>query len=97
MTFCLVQSILNFSMIKYIKSFSQGQITIPKEFREELGLANEFWLKLQLVNQAIVAEPMERKVNRKEYLKKLQKIKGDWFDMKDYRKIRQEFRKRQYE
>lgn len=84
-------------MIKYIKSFSQGQITIPKEFREELGLENEFWLKLELINQVIVAKPIERKISRKEYLKKLLTIKGDWFDMVDYQKMRADLRKRKYE
>jgi len=84
-------------MIKYIKSFSQGQITIPKEFREELGLENEFWLKLQLVNQVIVAKPIEKTFNKKEWLKKLLKIKGDWFDLADYQKMRQDLRKRKYD
>jgi len=83
-------------MIKYIKSFSQGQITIPKEFREELGLENEFWLKLQLVNQVIVAEPMEdeKKINQKEYAESLLEVDGSWFDREDYKKRRKETRKR---
>jgi len=83
-------------MIKYIKSFSQGQITIPKEFREELGLENEFWLKLQLVNQVIVAEPMEdeKKINQKEYAESLLEVDGSWFDVEDYKKMRKETRKR---
>lgn len=81
-------------MIKYIKSFSQGQITIPKEFREELGLENEFWLKLQLVNQVIVAEPIEKKISKKDYAASLLKIDGSWFDIKDYKKMRAQMRKR---
>jgi len=83
-------------MIKYIKSFSQGQITIPKEFREELGLENEFWLKLQLVNQVIVAKPMEneKKINQKEYAESLLEVDGSWFDVEDYKKMRKETRKR---
>ena len=84
-------------MIKYIKSFSQGQITIPKEFRDELGLAPEFWLKLQLVNQTIVAKPIEKTISKKEYLDRLLKIKGDWFDLADYQKMRRDLRKRKYE
>jgi len=84
-------------MIKYIKSFSKGQITIPKEFREELGLENEFWLKLQLVNQVIVAKPIERKITTKSYTDTLLKIKGDWFDPEDYQKMRRDLRKRIYE
>jgi bifunctional DNA-binding transcriptional regulator/antitoxin component of YhaV-PrlF toxin-antitoxin module len=83
-------------MIKYIKSFSQGQITIPKEFREELGLENEFWLKLQLVNQVIVAKPMEneKNINSEEYAESLLEVDGSWFDMEDYKKMRKETRKR---
>lgn len=84
-------------MIKYIKSFSQGQITIPKEFREQLGLENEFWLKLQLINQVIVAKPIERKITAKNYADSLLEIKGDWFDMTDYQKMRQDLAKRKYD
>lgn len=84
-------------MIKYIKSFSQGQITIPKEFREELGLDNEFWLKLQLINQVIVAKPIEKSINKKQYANSLLKIKGDWFDYKDWEKMRWQLNQRSYE
>ncbi|MBU1071113.1 AbrB/MazE/SpoVT family DNA-binding domain-containing protein [Patescibacteria group bacterium] len=82
-------------MMKYIKSFSQGQITIPKSFRDELNLGTEFWLKLKLINQSIVMEPMEEKGDREKYLNKLLKIKGDWFDMRDYKRMRRETKKRE--
>ncbi len=81
-------------MVKYIKSFSQGQITIPKAFRDELGLGTEFWMKLRLINQKIVVEPVEKKISKEEYLKKLLTIKGDWFDMEDYKKMRKQTRER---
>jgi AbrB family looped-hinge helix DNA binding protein len=46
--------------VGYVKSFSKGQITIPKEVREVLGIGDEFWLKLSIENGKIVAEPVER-------------------------------------
>lgn len=81
-------------MIKYIKSFSQGQITIPKEVRDEFGLGLEFWLRLRLMNKQIILEPVEKKVSRKDYAQTLLEIDGSWFDMKDYKKMRQEIRDR---
>ena len=97
MTNTEIQRILNFSMMKYIKSFSQGQITIPKEFRDKLNLGTDFWLKLKLVNQKIVAEPMEKKVNKKDYAETLLEVDGSWFDIDDYKKMRKEIRKRKYD
>ncbi|MEA3355153.1 MAG: AbrB/MazE/SpoVT family DNA-binding domain-containing protein [Patescibacteria group bacterium] len=81
-------------MMKYIKSFSQGQITIPKDFRDELGLGTEFWMKLKLINQKIVIEPVEKKTSKKDYADLLLEVDGSWFDMDDYKKMRREMRKR---
>ena len=92
-----IQFILNFSMMKYIKSFSQGQITIPKDFRDELGLGTEFWLKLELMNQKIIIEPVEKKVGKKNYADTLLEVDGSWFDMDDYKKMRKDLRKRKYD
>jgi len=83
--------------MKYIKSFSQGQITIPKSFRDELGLGTEFWMKLKLMNQQIVLEPVEKKGDKKDYADVLLEVDGSWFDMDDYKKMRKEMRKRKYE
>ena len=65
---------------RYIKSFSKGQITIPKEFREFFGIGEEFWLKLSIHNGKIVAEPMEKETNKKNYKVKLLGIKGVWIN-----------------
>lgn len=92
-----IQCRLNSSMMKYIKSFSQGQITIPKSFRDELGLGTEFWMKLKLMNQQIVLEPVEKKGDKKDYADVLLEVDGSWFDMDDYKKMRKEMRKRKYE
>lgn len=94
MTNTEIQRRLDFSMMKYIKSFSQGQITIPKDFRDELGLENEFWMKLKIINQQIVLEPVEKKTNKKDYADLLLEVDGGWFDINDYKKMRRETRKR---
>lgn len=79
---------MNYKKPKYIKSFSKGQITIPKEMRDGFGLGDVFWLKLYVENEKIIAEPLEKEVDSGEYKKKLLKIDGGWFDLKDYKKIR---------
>jgi len=53
--------------IKYIKSFSNGQVTIPKDIRESLGLGEDFWLKLSVAEGRIIAEPMEVSQDKKSY------------------------------
>jgi len=73
--------------VRYIKSFSKGQITIPKELREIFGIGDEFWLKLYISNGRLIAEPVEEQKNDEEkesYRKKLLGIKGDWFDEKEF-------------
>lgn len=80
--------------IKYVKSFSKGQITIPKEFREHLGLGDEFWLKLFEEEGKIVAEPAEPSPQPDDYAETLRAISGDWFDMRDYRVMRKEVTRR---
>lgn len=94
--FTEIQCILNFSMEpQYIKSFSQGQITIPKAFRDNLGIGNDFWLKLYLVEGKIIAEPVgEERVSRDGYLSELMTIKGEWFDVDEWKKMKKEISKR---
>lgn len=79
---------------KYIKSFSSGQITIPREFRERLSLGNEFWLKLVLVENKIVAEPMDQPHPDPSFSRKLLGVKGDWFNLQGWKKMRKEIRSR---
>lgn len=38
----------------------------------------------------MVVEPVEEKSSKEEYLKKILSIKGDWFSLKDYKKMRKE-------
>lgn len=83
---------------KYIKSFSHGQITVPKEFREELGLGDEFWLKLYIDQNKIVGEPVGPKITLKSYREKLLKLDTSWFSEKKWqaesKKIREEIKRR---
>jgi SpoVT / AbrB like domain. len=79
----------------FVQSFSQGQITIPKKFREALNLDKVFWLKLFVDDQKrIIAEPIEKVVDKSSYLKTLSTIKGVWFDIKDYKQMRKETKNR---
>lgn len=82
--------------VRYIKSFSKGQITIPKEYREFFGVGDDFWLKMQINNGRIIAEPVDvdRKKDKERYKKTLLSIKGDWFSYKDYKRNRAQVEKR---
>ncbi|OGG03854.1 hypothetical protein A2W14_04915 [Candidatus Gottesmanbacteria bacterium RBG_16_37_8] len=81
------------NQVKYVKSFSKGQITIPKEFREVFGMTDEFWLRLYIKEGKIIAEPVEREKNKKEYRDKLLKIKGKWLSLHEIIKNRQQVEK----
>lgn len=75
----------------FVKSFSHGQITIPKVFRDKLGLEENFWLKMALENNdRLVAEPVVDKPKPENLAAKLLTVKGDWFDMSDWKKTRRE-------
>lgn len=74
----------------YVKSFSHGHITIPKNFRDRLGIGKDFWLKLTLDGTRIVAEPTQSIKDRAAYAKKLLKLKTDWFNFDEWRKMRKE-------
>lgn len=56
---------------RYIKSFSKGQITIPKEVRDLLGIQDEFWLKVWTEEGKIIAEPIEKTTDKTTWRKKL--------------------------
>lgn len=88
-----ISYILNFSMTKFVKSFSKGQITVPKEMREELGIGDDFWLKLWIEGGKLVAEPAESqpKLSPKKYAETLKTIKGGWFSLNDHKKFQEEF------
>lgn len=62
---------------RYIKSFSKGQITIPKEVRDFFDLKHDFWLKVYVKENKIIAEPLEKKLDKAAYKKRLLSLKGD--------------------
>lgn len=76
----------------FIKSFSKGQITIPKKIRESVGLSSDFWLKVSIDNGKIIAEPIEEKgnKNKQEWKKSLLKMKQIYIDLKEIKRNREE-------
>jgi bifunctional DNA-binding transcriptional regulator/antitoxin component of YhaV-PrlF toxin-antitoxin module len=82
------------SNIKFVKSFSKGQITIPKEFRDAFGIEDEFWMKMFISGDKIVAEPIEQNKTSSNYQEKLLSIKGDWFAAVELENNRAEVEKR---
>lgn len=91
-----IQCILIFSMntVVFVKSFSKGQITIPKQLREALGMTHDFWLKLFVQNGKIIAEPVAKTETNQAYRKGLLNIKGEWFSEKEYRESRKQLGER---
>lgn len=79
--------------VGYIKSFSKGQITIPKAVRKMLGIGDDFWLKIDVENGKIVAEPVEKATDQDGYLKKILSITGKGFDPEEINKNRREVEK----
>ncbi|MBI4066172.1 AbrB/MazE/SpoVT family DNA-binding domain-containing protein [Candidatus Gottesmanbacteria bacterium] len=78
----------------YIKSFSSGQITIPRAFRERLSLGKEFWLRLALEENRIIAVPIDQPHPDPSYGRKLLGVKGSWFHLGSWKKMRKEIRVR---
>ena len=76
--------------IKFIKSFSKGQITIPKEMRQILGVEDEFWLRMYIDRGKIFAEPVEQKKDKAAYRQKLLGIKGDWINPLEFAQNRKQ-------
>ena len=74
--------------VRFIKSFSKGQITIPKDLRKAIGLGEDFWLKVSVDQGKIVAEPIQKDQENKEYPQKLLTIKGNWFSKAEWQSTR---------
>lgn len=79
--------------IRFVKSFSKGQITIPKEFRDAFGITGEFWLKLSLAGNKIIAEPVEHSKEKLSYKQKLLQIKQIPIDPKEIASNRKQVEK----
>ncbi len=84
--------------VKFVKSFSSGQITIPKDFRELLGVKNDFWLRMKIVDKTIVAEPVEeqneKKLSREAYIQRLLSLKTGWFNAQEITGMRKKTARR---
>ncbi len=63
-------------MKKLVKQLRHGQITIPKEFREALALADEDLLSISLVDGKLEVEPVrvEPKVKGSPWAKELYEL-----------------------
>lgn len=82
---------------KFIKPFSRGQITLPKDYRDFLGIDSNSWLFLTIQDDSLIIKPVKKenfittkkprilkaKISQKTYLKNLLKIKSSWFSEKD--------------
>lgn len=79
--------------IRFVKSFSKGQITIPKELRDALGIVTEFWLKLYIENGKIIAEPIEEKNDKEAWRKKLLQMPQLLIDSDELQRNRKQLEK----
>lgn len=79
-----------------IKPNQKGQVVIPKEFRDELGINSDVALNLILRGGGIYIYPVEEVIGAVEeensYLKILEKTKGTWKD-EDWENLRSKKRK----
>lgn len=85
----------------YIKSYSKGQFTLPKEVRDALGLGNDFWLQLDLQGNQIRLQPVtgakllkEPEVTQSDYATLLKDLDTTWFDHEEYKKMKDDIKKR---
>jgi|GEM_PF-1342794 len=79
---------------KYVKSFSNGQITVPKEFRDSLGLGTDFWLRMFIHEGGIVSQPVKDGFDTSAYVESINSIDSSGFTKKDFsnwKSIRKEF------
>ena len=88
---------------RFIKPFSKGQITIPKNYRDYLGINDKRWVMISLFKDQILLRPVKDvaekrgispKLEPKAYRKVLLKIRGDWFDEKELNRTRRGVEKR---
>lgn len=83
------------TQVRYVKSFSKGQITIPKEFRDAFGIGDDFWLKLSLKEDKLIAEPVkeEKKMSKAAWRTWLLSINETWDLRREIKKNREDMEK----
>ncbi len=68
----------------------KGQVVIPKEYRDKLGISDKTPLNIVLKGNAIYLYPVEEILMASEsegsYLKVLEKTQGKWADAEDHTK-----------
>lgn len=62
--------------------------------RKQLGLTDEFWLKLDIEEGKIIAEPVKKEIDKKDYRKKLLQIGQIDIDPKEIATNRRQIEKR---
>jgi len=72
------------NLVTYGQTFSKGQLTIPKKFRDFYGLGENFAYIMTHQNQQIIIEPQEKKSKTKNLATALAKIKEPIFSKEDY-------------
>lgn len=77
--------------VRFVKSFSNGQITIPKEFRDKFGVGKDFWLKMSIQDGKIVGEVVEKAVDKAAFKKLLLNIGPIDISMKEIRRNRRQW------
>jgi bifunctional DNA-binding transcriptional regulator/antitoxin component of YhaV-PrlF toxin-antitoxin module len=70
-------------LVTYGQTFSKGQLTIPKKFRDLHGLGDNFAYKMTHQDTMIIIEPQE-KPHKKNLAAALAKIKEPIFSEEDY-------------
>ncbi len=84
------------SDVQFVKSFSRGQITIPKDIRDSLGMSEDFWLKLIISDGKIIAEPITdgQKVDKDTWRKNLLQMSQIDINLNEVKEIREQVEKR---
>jgi bifunctional DNA-binding transcriptional regulator/antitoxin component of YhaV-PrlF toxin-antitoxin module len=71
------------NLVTYGQTFSKGQLTIPKKFRDHHGLGDNFAYKMTHQDKKIIIEPQEQP-KKKSLAAALAKIKEPIFSDADY-------------
>lgn len=75
------------NLVTYGQTFSKGQLTIPKKFRDLHGLGDNFAYKMTHQDTKIIIEPQDKskkKMSKNEYLKFITTADTSWYTDKDY-------------
>lgn len=99
----------NIPSSQFIKPYSRGQITIPQDFRDYLGINEKNWLFLAIKGDSLIIKPIKEreildkkpslvrpKTSLKKYLKIVSEVKGSFGKEieKENQKVREEVEER---